>query len=161
MQAGHLFGVILFMLQTSQIQTVGPIDEIGDGKAEDRDLPAQPMADGAESAGQGCSHQIVRKRPEVTLFPDLVERLALAQGNDTRHRKCIAYELGASGSGHYQDWSHTKTLQGGGVIDSLSGSDGDAHCRDIEQNLNQFRPAFGLPDALHNDRDDSDEQDLW
>src|SRR5260221_14651777 len=118
-QAGNLLGMFLFMLQASQVQMVGPIDNKGDGEAENRDLPAQPMADNAETTCQGGANQIVWKRPEVTLFPDLCERLGLAQGNDTGNGKRVGYELRAGCGGHHQDWSHANTPQDGGVIDIL------------------------------------------
>src|SRR5258708_24644215 len=159
MQAGNLLGVFLFMLQTSEVQMVGSIDNKGSGKAENRDLPAQPVTDGAESASQGRSNQIVRKRPEVALFPDLSERLGLAQSNDTRHRKRIGYKLGASRGGHHQYRSQTKIPQSGRAIDALRDGNGTAHCRDIEQNLNRFGAAFGMPEALDENRDDSHVQD--
>src|SRR5258708_30905952 len=160
MQAGNLFGVLLFMLQTSRVQMVGLRANKGDGETGNRDLPGQPMANGTESASQGRSNQIVRKRPEVALLPDLSKRLGLAQSNDTRHRKRIGYKLGASRGGHHQYRSQTKIPQSGRVIDALRDGNGTAHCRDIEQNLNRFGAAFGMPEALDENRDDSDEHDF-
>ena len=93
MQVRHFLDVAFLVLQLTQVQTIGAVDEINRRHEHQRCFPVESFVEPRNRAGDSRSHQVVRERPEITIHQNPRERLALGQGNDSRDRACVSNEV--------------------------------------------------------------------
>ena len=62
---------LLLLLQTAQVQLIGPVDHVHDGHDQERVLPAHIAVAEVHGAHQSSAGQVVWKPPEVCFLPDV------------------------------------------------------------------------------------------
>ncbi len=102
LQSCHGFHVPLFIFQFAQVHPVGAIDHEHGRESQQGRLPVDPVVHPAHHARDGCSHQVIGKRPEIAIRPDLSQPLGLGKGNDRGHRKRVQDEVSAGGKHQQQ-----------------------------------------------------------
>ena len=86
------FNSLALGLQLVQIQPIGTINDVHYGQDQEPSLPIERVIGKAKHAYNRRSHQVIRKKPRVTLGPNLPDRLSFRQGDDDRHGKRVAHK---------------------------------------------------------------------
>ena len=104
------------------------------------------------------SNHVIRKRPEITLGPNLRHWLIFRQPNDGRHRRGIAGEVG--------DRRHQKGKRSGTHVERnqfvspVSGPAAHRYLRQIENELHQLQPPRRPPVKLRQSAHQPEQQRL-
>ena len=92
-EVGHLLYVPLLVFEFAQIEPVGAIDQVNNGNDQQRSFPSKSPVEPAKHACECSSHQVVRKRPEVAIHPNLVECLSFCKRDDGSDGSRVGQEV--------------------------------------------------------------------
>ena len=142
-------GVLLFVFQAVQVETVGAVDEIDHRSGQQHRLPAQIVVGEARHLRHGRAAQVVREGPEVAFPPDPEYSRFLRQRDQrgdmgpvfSRNRASVAAARRTAGS---------KSLEAshGAADKPAGGRGGHGHGTDVEHDLRRAGTPGLIPVAL-------------
>src|ERR1700687_1460477 len=118
-QRRNLFRVRLLALQAAQVQPVGSKYHVHERKDENGGAPSEALVRKVQDLSDAGPNNVVRKGPEIALFPDLLEGLVFHQRDDRRYRKRIGGKIGTGRRGKKQRGAKIESVQQRRVVNSF------------------------------------------
>ncbi len=142
----------------AEIKSIRTVHEVDRRQHQQRRLPSDMTVEEVHQSRRGCAHQVIRERPEITIFPYLRNWFIFRQADDGRHRRRIAREVRYRRRQQRQRPGRMENVNRNQLVGAISCRARNCDLRQIEDQLYQLHLPRRLPVKLRQRTGQSNQQ---